>query len=368
MINNLLVVGGSGYLGSNFAKKFKSENPQFKVAVYDQVSPIQPDLLGSMDNFYSGDINDKNIENIVKNGKYNTLINFAAVRSNPLSKKLGGQIDYDFLDSSPLGRTNKYGVINLYGIAKRTGIKLIHVSTAEVYGRLDFEGEEDLQCKEESFCNPESPYAYSRYEGEKILLDGDYENAAIVRVSNYFGPAQPLYYLIPIYAVNTLVDKEAPLYPEGTWMDWVYLDDVLDGLSLVVKKGIGQKYCKEFKAEVYNLAGRSDKESRITHSMLLDYISNYYSSNVSTFNLSKNKRREYRAKRSINSDNLKLLGWNPNSDNREEFNKFLNKTLDWYRDNTWFWENELCSSKYKEWYAKTYGKEAVQLVNKSNQN
>ena len=113
MVNDILVVGGSGYLGSNFAEKFKKENPTSKVAIYDQIYPTNKGLMKLIDNFYSGDINDKQIEDIIHKDKYDTIINFAALRAYPVQRKLGGSIDYDFLKSTPLNRTNVQGVKNL---------------------------------------------------------------------------------------------------------------------------------------------------------------------------------------------------------------------------------------------------------------
>jgi dTDP-glucose 4,6-dehydratase len=54
---------------------------------------------------------------------------------------------------------------------------------------------------------------------------------------------------------------------------------------------------------------------------------------------------------SLSSGKLKQLGWEP----RVSFGEGISRTVDWYRDNPWWWE-PIRSGTYREYYEQHYGR------------
>ena len=120
--------------------------------------------------------------------------------------------------------------------------KYIYISTPEIFGSKSKRIDE--------FCsefNPSTPYASSKLASElnfrHALL---YQNFPIIisRFSNFYGPNQPLYRLIPKVIMSIKKNKKFPLEGGGQSIrNFIYTDDFCSGINkLIVKGELGKIY------------------------------------------------------------------------------------------------------------------------------
>ena len=127
-------------------------------------------------------------------------------------------------------------------LAKQHQIKLIHISTDEVYGDI-LKGR-----SHENFpYRPSSPYAASKAASDHLVSSyvRTYGIPAIVtNCSNNYGPKQHPEKLIPKLIYNILNNKSLPIYGNGkNSREWIYVEDHCEALIKVFQKGkMGEFY------------------------------------------------------------------------------------------------------------------------------
>ena len=135
-MKKVIVTGGNGFIGSNLIN-FLIQKNYFVINIdkntYSKNSYILKNLKKKNYIFYKLDINNKKkILNILKRNKPAAIFNLAA--ETHVDRSIDGP--KDFINS------NIYGVFNLLEAIREYNkkIKLIHVSTDEVYGDLKGSG------------------------------------------------------------------------------------------------------------------------------------------------------------------------------------------------------------------------------------
>ena len=144
-----------------------------------------------------------------------------------------------FVDSNILGVFNLLETIRKY----KKKIKLIHISTDEVYGDI----KKNYKSKEEDAYNPSSPYSASKASGDLLIKSyiRTYKIPAIItNCCNNFGPNQYPEKLIPTIIYNIINKKPIPIYGRGENVrEWIYVKDHCDALIKISEKGkIGENY------------------------------------------------------------------------------------------------------------------------------
>jgi dTDP-glucose 4,6-dehydratase len=221
--------------------------------------------------------------------------------------------------------------------ARRAGIRLLQVSTDEVYGSI-----ESGSFNEASPLRPSSPYSASKAGGDLIV--GAYHHtygsdALIVRGSNNYGPRQHPEKLIPLCILNALAGDPLPVYGDGMQVrNWIFVEDFCAAIDLVRERGeAGESYNVGGPDELPNietvktilaLAGRDES--------LIDYVTD---------------RPGHDRRYSLSSDKVRRLGWEP----RVTFADGLQRTVEWYRDNEWWW-GPIRSGEYRSYYERQYGR------------
>ena len=161
MINKVLVLGGSGYLGLHIAE-FLKENG-FPVCVGDIKKSGSPDLKYLEINVLDRNVVLKTIQD------FDIVINCTGQITDPINTCF---------------RLNTIGINHIHESIKLYNKKLIHISTVAVYGTTRF-------ADESSDLNPESPYAACKAFAEYSLIRSlPVENYCILRLSNLFGEDQ----------------------------------------------------------------------------------------------------------------------------------------------------------------------------------
>jgi dTDP-glucose 4,6-dehydratase len=236
-MEKIIVTGGLGFIGSNLINTLK--NKYFiinidKVSYASNFKNIDPNIKNYK--FYKQDINNKIIiKNILE--KYNPSIIFNLAAETHVDRSIDGP--KSFIDSNILGVFNLLESIRNY----KKKIKLIHISTDEVYGDI----KKNHKSKEGDSYNPSSPYSASKASGDLLIKSyiRTYKIPVIItHCSNNFGPNQYPEKLIPTIIHNILNGKPIPIYGKGKNIrEWIYVKDHCDALFNVAQKGIiGENY------------------------------------------------------------------------------------------------------------------------------
>jgi dTDP-glucose 4,6-dehydratase len=119
----------------------------------------------------------------------------------------------------------------------RERFRFIHVSTDEVYGSLDAEG----QSREGDPYAPSSPYSASKAGSDHLALawGRTYGLPVIVtNCSNNYGPRQFPEKLVPLMILAGLEGRPMPVYGDGLNVrDWLHVDDHVRALVAVLRGG-----------------------------------------------------------------------------------------------------------------------------------
>jgi len=330
-MKNIIITGGLGFIGSNLVRKLIKN---YTIIIIDK-------------NSYSANI--KNLDGIDK--KKLKIFKFSIENKNKLLKifekykpiaifHLAAETHVDRSIENPLNfiNSNIFGTFMLLEALKKyykknKNIKLIHISTDEVYGDIGVK----KTSKEDDAYIPSSPYAASKASADH-LVSAYYRTfklpVIITNCCNNYGPRQFPEKLIPKLILNILDEKELPIYGKGlNEREWIHVDDHNEALIKIFKRGkIGEKY---------NI-GSGEILSNIKIAKLLLKI---FKEN---FNISKSKiifvkdRPGHDLRYALNSNKLKKkLHW------KKRFNIKIGliKTISWYLKND-EWMKELNKKNY----------------------
>jgi UDP-glucose 4-epimerase len=223
------VTGADGFIGSHIVEHLLSEGLEVRALVqynsFDSSGWIQhlsdqhrPDL-----DVWYGDIRD--YEQMVRfTDGCRVIYHLAALISVPYSFTCAQQ----FMD------TNVRGTINILEAVARTGAKLVHISTSEVYGTA-----QDTPMTEHHQISPQSPYAASKVAADAFVVAYEKTYAipvTIIRPFNTYGPRQSQRAVIPkiIAQFNEFTKHGTPivlgdLRPSR---DFLYVKDTVAGIAM----------------------------------------------------------------------------------------------------------------------------------------
>lgn len=315
-ILNLLITGGSGFIGSNFIRYMLEKYPICNIFNLDKLTYAgNPDNLKDIENnqkysFVRGDITDPVVvDRVMKNVDY--VVHFAAE----------SHVDRSIEDGSVFVRTNVLGTYTLLESAMKHGImKFIHVSTDEVYGSI-----REGSFRETDRLTPSSPYSSSKAGSDLIALSYyvTYKLPVIItRSTNNFGPYQYPEKLIPLFITNLLENRNVPVYGTGRNVrDWIYVLDHCKAVDFVLQNGsIG---------EIYNIGSGAEKTNlEITRKIL-----SLLGKDESMIEYVKD-RLGHDLRYSLDCSKLRELGWKSNYN----FDEALTDTVKWYVENWWWWK------------------------------
>jgi len=243
-MKKFLITGGSGFIGSNLVKLLLKK--KYFVINVDKLSySANPYNLKEFKNeknykFFKFDINNrKKMLKLLQRFKPIGIFNLAA------ETHVDRSIDdpSDFIDTNILGVFNLLETIRKYLKKSKRRIKLIHISTDEVYGDIKLNKRSD----EKFPYDPSSPYAASKASADHLIKSfvRTYKLPAIItNCSNNYGPNQFPEKLIPKIIYNIIKNKPLPIYGKGkNSREWIYVQDHCEALLKVFLKGkIGEKY------------------------------------------------------------------------------------------------------------------------------
>ena len=313
-MKKVIVTGGLGFIGSNLINILKEKYFVInidKVTYASNFNNISSEIKNYQ--FYKQDINNKIfIKNILK--KFNPSIIFNLAAETHVDRSIDGP--KKFIESNILGVFNLLEAIRDY----KKKIKLIHVSTDEVYGDI----KKNYKSKEEDRYNPSSPYSASKASGDLLIKSyiRTYKIPAIItNCCNNFGPNQYPEKLIPTIIYNILNNKPIPIYGRGKNVrEWIYVEDHCKALIKIAEKGVI--------GENYNIgSGTVLNNVQIAEKIISNFKKIIYPQNIKTEIYFVKDRPGHDLRYCLNSSKIKnKLKWKCESN----FDQRIKETIIWY--------------------------------------
>jgi len=349
-MNNLLVTGGSGFIGSNLVRYLLTEAPfEGRVINVDALTyagnPLSlGDLAARRDGRYvfeRADICDAaRMAEIFDRHEVDAVCHLAAE----------SHVDRSIVGPAPFVRTNILGTYTLLEAARARADRVTrfhHVSTDEVFGSLGSEG----AFSEESPYRPSSPYSASKASADHLVRAYHVTYGLPVTLSNCsnnYGPYQFPEKLVPLMLLQAKAGHPLPLYGDGQHRrDWLFVRDHCTAIYQVMTRGRP--------GETYNVGGDQERSNLGLVTLLCDLLdqrlgplpSGEPRRELVTF---VKDRPGHDRRYAVNAAKIRgELGWRP----EETLESGLARTMTWYLEHP-RWVEAVQSGAYRQWVQQQY--------------
>jgi len=335
-VASILVTGGAGFIGSAVCRRLVRRG--YRVVNVDKLTYAADlnalrEIEGSENyRFVHADVCDgPTIRTLLADESIDAIMHLAAET----------HVDRSIDGPGVFVETNVVGTVALLNASldywrslegdRHDAFRFHHVSTDEVFGDLPLD---QGVFTEETPYAPSSPYSASKAASDHFVRAWHETYGLPVVLSNCSNNYGPFHFpekLIPLVILNALEGKELPVYGDGRNVrDWLYVDDHAYALELVLMKGaIG---------ESYNIGGRSERSNLAVVETICDLLDakKPLPTGESRRSLIRFVTDRPGHDRRYAIDPVKAereLGWNA----EESFESGLEKTVDWYLENDWWW-------------------------------
>lgn len=227
MKKSILVTGGAGFLGSHLCERLLEEGHQ----------------VIALDNFFTG-----NIQNILhlKNNPY-----FEIIRHDitfPLFIEIdeiynlacpASPIHYQY-DPVQTTKTSVHGAINMLGLAKRTGAKIMQASTSEVYGDPVEHPQTESYWGNVNPIGIRSCYDEGKRCAETLFFDYHRQHHVKIKVARIFNTYGPRMHphdgrVVSNFIVQALKNEDITIYGHGKQTrSFCYVDDLIEAFISIM--------------------------------------------------------------------------------------------------------------------------------------
>ena len=329
-MKKFVVTGGTGFIGSNLVKFLLKKN--YFVINIDKLSysanpyNLKRIFKNKKYRFFKQDINNQTqIYKILNRYKPNGIFNLAA--ETHVDRSIDSPIN--FVKSNILGVYNLLEALKKYSKKNKKKIKLVHVSTDEVYGDIEI----GKKSKETSSYDPSSPYSATKASADLLIKSfvRTYNLPIVIsNCCNNYGPNQFPEKLIPKLIYNIINNKPLPIYGKGkNSREWIYVIDHCEALLKIFFNGKT--------GESYNVGSNENINNVNLTKKLLKIAKNKslkIGKKVKIIFVKDRPGHDFRY--ALNSNKiLKKLRWKT----KISLHEGLSQTLDWYINNKSFFNS-----------------------------
>lgn len=356
-MQNVLVTGGAGFIGSNFVRYLLKVEPGVRILNLDALtyagSPENLKDLPAADRhvFVQGNICDPDLlYKLLRQNRIDTIIHFAAE----------SHVDRSIIGPGQFVETNIVGTFRLLEAARKYWLedsvlsldstRFHHISTDEVFGSL-VKGESAWT--EGTPYAPNSPYAASKASSDHLVRSYGHTYGlpfSLTNCSNNYGPYQFPEKLIPLMILNALESKPLPVYGDGQQIrDWLHVEDHCEAIHLVLTRGVH--------GSTYNIGGNNQPANLTIVETICDILDELErgENGVSHHELIHFVKDRPGHDRRYAMDASKIeqeLGWRP----RHSLTEGLRDTVEWYLSHPEWVAAIHRQQEYQNWLAQNYEK------------
>lgn len=311
----IAILGAAGFIGSNFVHYMAEKYPSYDFVLVDKLTYAAGERGYSWENiiayeedprfrFVEADITDKEA---LFDALYmcHAVVNFAA-ESHVGRAMVSG-------DKHML--SNDLGAVRVAEVAQAYGMRMVHISTDEVYGDI-VEGSftEDRQ------FNPKNRYAGSKAAAEMNLRPFIYPphnlDLVITRSANNYGKYQSQEKFVHVIAESIAKNRPIPVHGTGgETREWLYVIDNCNAVDIALHKGVT--------GEAYNISSHQELSNRALAEMAV----NHFGGTIQFVPNRPGNDRRY----SVDTSKIEALGWKPEAVG-EKFKDTMLDTIQHYID------------------------------------
>ena len=223
LINISSGTGGAGFIGSHLCNRLVIEGS---------------DVI-CVDNFYTG--KKSNVENLLREKNFELLrhdVTFPLFLEVDEIYNLAcpaSPVQYQ-VDPVQTTKTSVHGAINMLGLAKRTGAKILQASTSEVYGDPEVSPQNEEYLGNVNPTGPRACYDEGKRCAETLFFDYFRQHKVNIRVARIFNTYGPLMLpndgrVVSNFAIQALKGDALTVYGNGNQTrSFCFVDDMVDGL------------------------------------------------------------------------------------------------------------------------------------------
>ena len=219
----ILITGGSGFLGSHLADSLLNLGHEVIV----------------LDNLFTG--SKKNIYHLSSNRNFEFIRHDVTI---PIYLEVDGIFNLA-CPASPVHyqknpvetlKTSVHGAINMLGLAKRTGARILQASTSEIYGDPEFEIQSENYWGNVNPIGIRACYDEGKRAAETLFFDYFREynvDIRVARIFNTYGPRMSIGdgRVVSNFIVQALKGEDLTVYGNGEQTrSFCYVDDLINGL------------------------------------------------------------------------------------------------------------------------------------------
>ncbi len=316
----ILVTGGAGFIGSNFAR-YISEKSTAEIVVLDKLT-----YAGNLENirdlidserilFVKGDVcNPDAVERAMKG--CDAVVHFAAET----------HVDRSIAEAGTFVKTDVYGTFVMLETARSENVqRFIHISTDEVYGES-----KRRACRENSPLYPRSPYAASKAGADRLAYSyfSTFDLPVVItRSVNNYGPMQHPEKAIPLFTICAIANHPLPIYGSGkNRREWIHVEDHCRALLMLLRE-------KGIEGQTFNIGTGERRSTLQVARAIVDALDKERSLIRSV-----KDRPGHVLSHSVNSEKLiQTTGWKP----LYSFDQEIKRTVGWYEENAEWWRKIL---------------------------
>jgi UDP-glucuronate decarboxylase len=219
----VLVTGGAGFIGSFLCARLINAGH---------------DVL-SVDNYFTG--RRSNLAHLLGNARFESMrhdVTFPLYIEVDEIYNLAcpaSPVHYQF-DPVQTTKTSVHGTINMLGLAKRLGGKLLQASTSEVYGNPNVHPQPESFWGNVNPIGPRACYDEGKRCAETLCFDYHRQHKVRIKVARIFNTYGPRMHpndgrVVSNFIVQALLGRDITVYGDGTQTrSFCYVEDLVDGL------------------------------------------------------------------------------------------------------------------------------------------